>query len=87
MISKYIKIYGRVQGVGFRWFCRSNARRLNVSGYVKNLDDGTVELVAQGDKVDELIELCKKGPFFSRVDSVKIKENDSEEHHDFTIKF
>jgi acylphosphatase len=48
MASMHVVISGKVQGVGFRWFARSAARRLDISGWVKNLDDGTVEVGAGG---------------------------------------
>jgi len=41
---------GRVQGVGFRWACRDLSKGFSVTGYVKNLDDGRVEMVAEGDR-------------------------------------
>jgi acylphosphatase len=68
-----------VQGVGFRWFARESAERLGVSGWVKNLPDGTVEGEAEGEEaaVAEFVAALKKGPAFSRVDDVearKVKE-------------
>ncbi|MFO7854538.1 MAG: acylphosphatase [Paracoccaceae bacterium] len=57
-------ISGRVQGVGFRDWTRREAGRLGVSGWVRNRDDGTVELVASGEAeaVDALLEVCREGP-------------------------
>lgn len=44
----HVVVHGRVQGVGFRWFVRTEARRLGLAGWVRNLPDGTVELRASG---------------------------------------
>ena len=57
-MQRYILISGKVQGVGFRYFTRQNAIRLGVHGYAKNLPNGKVEVVAEGDKatLDEFYE-------------------------------
>ncbi|HET7379278.1 MAG TPA: acylphosphatase [Gaiellales bacterium] len=68
---RYI-VSGRVQGVGFRWFVMREAARLDLAGYVRNLPDGTVEVVAQG-AVAALVSLesgLRHGPPAARVDSV-----------------
>ncbi|MFH1456422.1 MAG: acylphosphatase [archaeon] len=70
-----ILIYGTVQGVFFRKFVKDNAVNLGVKGYVKNLDDGSVEavLIGEEEKVEELIIRCWKGPDGSKVVRLVIK--------------
>ena len=73
-IARRFVISGRVQGVGFRWFTKDVAVREGVTGWVKNLPDGRVELRAQGTKarVETLIEWCRKGPPAARVTAVDV---------------
>lgn len=73
MFRLELKIYGDVQGVTFRWSTRSQAGDLGVFGYVKNLPDGTVEVVAEGQEepLKKLLEWCKIGPRSARVDRVE----------------
>ncbi|MHB2020503.1 MAG: acylphosphatase [Candidatus Xenobia bacterium] len=68
-----LRISGRVQGVGFRWFVQRRAERLPVSGYVRNLSDGRVEVVAEGPEValQEMLRHIRQGPPASRVDHVE----------------
>jgi tRNA pseudouridine55 synthase len=70
----YAKVYGRVQGVGYRYFVKEKAQNLDIFGYVKNLEDGSVEVLAQGreENLQKLIEELKKGPFLARVDKLDI---------------
>ena len=71
MVRHYL-IKGRVQGVGFRWFVHREAAMLGLSGWVRNTEDGHVEVVAAGDP-EELAELqtaLHKGSRGSRVDAV-----------------
>ena len=70
----YVLITGKVQGVGFRNFTQLNARQLGVKGYAKNLPNGKVEVVAEGDKsqLDALIALLENGPRYARVDSLEV---------------
>jgi acylphosphatase len=49
MADLHVKVIGIVQGVGFRWFVREKARRLGLDGWVRNLADGSVEVLASGD--------------------------------------
>lgn len=66
-------VYGRVQGVGFRYTTQHEAQRLGLTGYAKNMDDGSVEVVACGDseQVEQLMKWLKAGgPRSARVDRV-----------------
>ncbi|HXV59656.1 MAG TPA: acylphosphatase [Vicinamibacteria bacterium] len=66
-------ISGRVQGVGFRWFAEREASRHRVVGYVRNLADGRVEVLAQGDvaELERLEDALRRGPSSSQVVSVE----------------
>jgi acylphosphatase len=66
-------VSGRVQGVGFRWFVLRSARSLGLTGYVSNLPDGHVEVVAAGTEgqIAELEALLRKGPPAARVTGVE----------------
>jgi acylphosphatase len=65
-------VQGRVQGVGFRWFVQREASELGLHGWVRNTEDGDVELVAAGEAadLDELRASLRRGPRGSRVDRV-----------------
>ena len=88
-VQKHIFISGRVQGVGFRAFTRSQAAVLDIKGWVKNLADGRVEVVIQGkkDKVTQMIKKLKKGPSFARVDDFEINDEEISNFSDFEIRF
>lgn len=84
-----ILIYGQVQGVFFRRSARLKAQELDVSGWIKNKNDGSVELVAEGlnKNIDEFIKWCKSGPPFAKVENVEIEKlKISENFDDFSIK-
>ena len=72
----HVFVSGRVQGVGFRYFTRLNALRLKLRGWVRNLEDGRVELVAEGprDTLDQLLAKIRKGPRAAKVKDVEVKE-------------
>jgi len=65
-------VRGHVQGVGFRWWTRARALELGLTGAATNLDDGRVEVVAEGDRAacERLLELLRSGQTPGRVDSV-----------------
>jgi len=68
------RITGRVQGVGFRNFTRRRARRLDVTGWVRNEPDGSVRLEAEGpaDALESLVEAVHQGPRMARVEDVDV---------------
>lgn len=70
----WAKVYGRVQGVGFRYFTKRNVRKLGIKGWVKNVADGTVEVLAQGEeeKLQKLLEHLKQGPMLAQVKDLEI---------------
>ena len=83
-------VSGMVQGVFFRSETKRIAKNLCIKGWVKNLPDGRVEVVAEGekDKIDKLIEFLKQGPPAASVDNVDVKIEDYKgEFEDFAIKF
>ena len=68
----HVAVRGRVQGVGFRWFVRERARALGLSGWVRNVADGSVEVFAVGptDELARLRRLLQEGPPAARVEHV-----------------
>jgi len=71
-----VRVEGTVQAVFFRQFVKENADELGVRGYVRNLDDGSVEIVIEGrdEVVNEMLNRCKKGPNHSEVSEVEAEE-------------
>ncbi len=83
----HLIVSGRVQGVFFRDNTRRKATELGLKGYAKNLPDGNVEVVAQGDeeKLNELIDFIKQGPGIARVENILIKHKEPENFKNFEI--
>jgi len=74
MQKAHIFVSGFVQGVGFRAFVKKEAHKLSIKGWVKNLSDNRVEILAEGSKeeIEKLAMLCEKGPFLSEVKDVTV---------------
>jgi len=72
ILARRFLVTGRVQGVGFRWFVVDAAEGLNVAGWTRNLPDGSVEVVAQGERetLDALRNVLAEGPRSARVQNV-----------------
>jgi acylphosphatase len=70
----HLLVSGRVQGVGFRWFVRTLALRLDLAGWVMNLPDGTVEIAAQGSdaQLEEFLNEVRRGPDGADVSRVDV---------------
>ncbi len=83
----HVLITGSVQGVGFRQFVKSQANKLNIKGWVKNLPDRRVEAVFAGNQenLDLIVKECKKGPFLAEVKDINIEVMLDQEFEDFEI--
>ena len=78
-IRKAGRAHGRVQCVGFRFFVQTEAKRRGVTGWVKNMDDGTVTMEIQGtpEQLQSLIERLKKGNGFAKVSQLDLDDIDT----------
>jgi len=88
-MAKRYKIHGRVQGVGFRHSTLRTAVSLGIKGYVRNLYDGTVEVLAEGDEnsMNQFVNYLKTGPRMARVERVDLIEQNAENKNgDFHIR-
>jgi acylphosphatase len=88
-MKKSIRMYisGTVQGMFFRGFVKENAEKYNVKGFVRNLEDGRVEVFLEGDNndVEKMIELCKKGPKHAEIRSIELKDEKFQDFKTFKI--
>lgn len=86
----HAKVYGIVQGVGFRYFVKREAKKLGIKGWVKNNIDGSVEVLAEGEReaLESLLSLLHKGPAFAVVKGVDYCwEEPKGEFFDFDIAY
>lgn len=76
MVRYYIIVDGRVQGVGFRFFCTMTARKYDLTGWVRNMENGMVEMEVQGeiDSIKKFLEIIKNGNIFIKVDELYQKK-------------
>jgi acylphosphatase len=87
-VRKRILVSGRVQGVAFRAYARKVARNAGAVGWVRNLSDGRVEAVVEGDSkiVDTVVDWFRKGSPYSRVENIRIfNETATGEFQDFDV--
>ena len=84
-----IRITGKVQGVSYRAYTQEKARELKVSGFVRNVEDGSVYIEAEGeeDKLNLLVEWCKEGSPQAKVDSVDFRQGVVKNHGPFQIVY
>ncbi|MBN1646135.1 acylphosphatase [Candidatus Woesearchaeota archaeon] len=85
MPSVHINVKGIVQGVNFRYHAKEVASKLGLKGVVRNLSDGSVEVIAEGvkDNLHQLVEWCHHGPAHAIVESVKVKPISTEKFWSF----
>ena len=83
-----IRIEGRVHGVAFRDWMQRTAAQLGVTGWARNRRDGSVEAVVSGEPglVDDMLELCRRGPPAAVVSEVTVLGEDDETHAGFDIR-
>ena len=87
-LARLYRVRGRVQGVGFRYFVEHAANALGLTGWVRNLDDGDVEVYAAGNsgQLDELAGMLRKGPRWAEVRGVEETEAAVERNQGFFIR-
>ncbi len=84
------KIYGLVQGVGYRWFALDEAKKLGIVGYTRNMFDGTVEIDAQGDpgNMDKYLKKLHIGPGMGKVSKIELEHIGAKsDYSDFGVRF
>ena len=85
-----IRVYGRVQGVGYRYFALRQGELLGLKGYVRNCIDGSVELEVEGEKaiIEQFTQILKEGPRFSQVSKVDLTFNEYEaKYSHFSVEY
>lgn len=90
MIHADIRIYGRVQGVGFRFFTTRKAKIYQINGWVKNMADGSVKCEAEGEEsnVQEFIKELKKGPRSARVRDTEVEKSQKlQNYSSFEVRY
>ena len=88
-VRAHVRVHGRVQGVGFRFSLQEEAELAGVSGWARNLPDGRVEAVLQGEAgaVRRLVGWCREGPPGARVERLELSwEEPGEELRGFAIE-
>ena len=87
---RHIKIHGKVQGVGYRFYATRVARRLGLKGWIQNLRDGSVEAMVEGEgpTIDEWITEIKEGPRYAEVVRIDQERRDNAGPlNEFDVKF
>ena len=87
-IRRRVVVHGRVQGVFFRGSTQEEARRAGIDGWVRNLPDGAVEAVFEGEAaaVEQLEAYCRRGPPWAQVMRVEITEEEPEGEQGFRVR-
>lgn len=87
MVHYRIKVIGKVQGVFFRASTKKAADRLDIKGWVRNEEDGSVLIEAEGSEqqMQAFIEWCRQGPQFARVENISVEKKPAEGFRDFSV--
>ncbi len=88
MITKEITVLGTVQGVGFRFYTYQKANHLGIKGYVKNMPDGSVKIIAQAPDektFNSFLYYIKRGPSMARVQNVIVQDAAEQNFDSFAI--
>jgi len=85
----HVFVAGFVQGVFYRSWTEQTARQLGLKGWVRNLPDGNVEALFEGEKskVEKMVELCKKGPPHAKVDRVEVRKEPCSGFERFQVRY
>lgn len=75
LVGAHLQVFGSVQGVGFRYFCIKKARPGNITGWVRNRPDGSVELMVEGERrtVEQYVAELRQGPPYAQVSEVAVE--------------
>lgn len=86
--SVVLKIYGKVQNVGFRFHTKKTADSLQITGFVKNQPDGSVYIEAEGNEsqLDHFILWCQNGPTWARVERIEMQSTPIQDFKGFVVK-
>lgn len=88
-MKKSIRLFitGAVQGIFFRQFIKEHADKNNVRGYVRNLEDGRVEVFLEGDlqNVENMLQICKRGPRHANIRTIEEKPETFQSFKEFKI--
>lgn len=82
-----IKVFGQVQGIGFRFSALRQADKLGIKGFVRNEPDDSVYIEAEGEEaaLQEFVKWCHKGPYFAKMHDVRVEEGELKNFTDFRI--
>ncbi|WP_214760108.1 acylphosphatase [Exiguobacterium sp. s129] len=88
-VAKHLIVSGRVQGVGFRYFSQESARQYGIKGWVRNLNDGTVELHVEGtsEDIESFQKALKDGNRFVGVERIDEAKTDDQGFRKFEIRY
>ena len=88
MKSIQVRVTGKVQNVGFRYYTRKAASELGLNGFVRNQSDGSVYIEAEGDEpsISRFVTWCHQGPTWARVENVEVNEQPFQDFNDFSVR-